>query len=102
MESTTTQKEAFDMLKQMDIAVIQQNLVHYSGSGANPNVLQLLLKAGLTPNQSWTSEKGNIFYPLLNAVENGTAETVGILLNNGADVNILVIKGLSQNFLNNK
>jgi len=88
MESTTTQKEAFDMLKQMNVPVTQQNLVYYAGSGNNPNILELLLKAGLNPNQTWTNEKGHVFYPLLNAVRNGTAKTVEILLNNGADINI--------------
>jgi hypothetical protein len=88
MESTTSQKEAFEMLKQMRVQVNQQNLCYYSGTGADVNTLQLLLRAGLNPNQAWTSEKGTVFYPLLHAVENGTVKTVAILLNNGADVNI--------------
>lgn len=88
MDSTTTQKEAFDMLKQMNIPVVQQNLNHYAGGGANINTLQLLLKAGLDPNQTYTTEKGVVYYILHSAITWGTIKTVEILLDNGADINL--------------
>ena len=93
MDSTTTQKEAFDMLAQMNVGVIQQNLVYYASNGADANILQLLLRAGLDPNKTWTRENkkslhDDVFYPLLEAVKDGTTKTIEILLSNGADVNI--------------
>ena len=93
MDSSTTQKEAFDMLKQMGTPVTQQSLVYYASNGADANILHLLLRAGLDPNKTWTREnkksiRDDVFYPLLEAVKNGTTQTIEILLNNGADVNI--------------
>ena len=49
MENNITQKEALEMLKQMDISAVPQNLVFYSQEG-DENKVALLLKGGVNPN----------------------------------------------------
>lgn len=89
MESNNlTQKEAIDMLAQMNVLVVPQNLIFYSQEG-DFNKVELLLKAGVNPNSSWKNEKQkkNIF-ALTNTAGYGKTGMVKLLLENGADINL--------------
>ncbi len=95
MEKTFSQNEALDMLGKMNVKFAQQNLVYYAQQG-DLNKVELLLCAGLNPNEAWINEKKESRYPLHNTCEYGQVELVKmieLLLKNGANVNLQNEKG---------
>lgn len=88
MENNITQKEALEMLKQMDISAVPQNLVFYSQEG-DENKVALLLKGGVNPNFPTEPDKNKkIFYASHQAASKGKLGVLKLLLENGCDINL--------------
>lgn len=84
-----TQKEAFNMLDRMDVAVVEQNIIWYAQVG-DFNKVELLLIAGINPNVCWyNEEEGRNVFALHNTAGYGKPEMVKLLLDNGAEVNLI-------------
>lgn len=83
-----SKKEALRMLDKIDVGFAQQNLIYYSEIGDYKTV-ELLLIAGLSPNEFWFNpdQEKNI-YPLHNVAGFGTSRMVKLLLIYGADINL--------------
>lgn len=94
-EQNLSQGDALDMLAKMDIAFSEQNLIYYAQEG-DFNKTELLLVAGINPNKTWRNEKQkkNV-YALHNTSGFGDPKMVQLLLEGGADVNLLDEKGIS-------
>lgn len=85
-ELDLTKDEALSELNKRDVGVLQQNLVYYSQVGDYKRT-ELLLIAGLNPNELWFSPqlKRNI-NPLHISAGWGTPKMVKLLLSYGADI----------------
>lgn len=88
MEQKPNQKEAMEMLQQMDTLCVQQNLAYYSQHG-DVNKTELLLIAGLNPNDADVDDKKKKQFILHNVCIYGTAPIVELLLQYGANINLL-------------
>lgn len=88
MEQKPNQKEALEMLKQMDTLCVQQNLAYYSQHG-DKDKTELLLIAGLNPNDPHVDDKKKKQFILHNACIYSTAAIVELLLKYGANINLL-------------
>ncbi len=95
MEQDITQKEALEILDKMDVTFCEQNLIYYARK-SDYNKVELLLKAGINPNKSWRNDKQkkNV-YALHNTAGFGEPKMVKLLVDNGADLNLLDEKGES-------
>lgn len=87
MEQEITQKEALQMLEQMNCPCILQNLVWYAQEG-DTNKVKLLLIGGVNPNEPYTNSKKQIVYALHNTSAVGKAEVLELLLTHGANINL--------------
>lgn len=93
-----TLKEAFRMLDKMDVAVVQQNLIHFSEIGDLKKV-ELLIIAGLDPNIPWyKEEQGRNIYSLHNTAGFGKSKMVKFLIENGTSVNLEDDRGYTALF----
>lgn len=97
MEQKPTQKEALEMLKNMNVAFSEQNLVWYIQE-ADFNKVELLLIAGINPNAPFIDAKKVAYYPFLNAVRKGNIKMLELLLRYGADKEIKDSAGNSSVF----
>lgn len=93
MENNLSQKEALEMLKQMDISAVPQNLVFYSQEGDENKVL-LLLKGGVNPNSPTEPNKDKkTYYSGNQAASKGKLGVLTLLLENGFDINLKDAEG---------
>ena len=83
-----TQKEALEMLSQLDLACHQQNLVGFSRKG-DANKVELLLIGGLNPDEEYIDKDKNKFIPIIEAIKNNNSEIIELLLLYNANINLL-------------
>lgn len=82
-----SQKDALEILSKMDIDCTLQNLVNYSESGYK-NKVELLLIAGLNPNESWFNPRNRFsYYPLHQASGHSSPDILKLLIEYKAEVN---------------
>lgn len=93
-----TKQEALKMLNKTDAGFDQHQLIYYSEVG-NYKKTELMLIAGLDPNEFWYNpeQKRNIF-PLHNSAGWGTTKMVKLLLSYGAEINLEDNNGLTAIF----
>jgi len=83
-----TQKEALDMLKQMDIPATAQNLAYYSQE-KDLNKMELLLIGGVNPNEIHVNQKNKKkVYTFQNACMAGDIPVLELLLEYGANIDL--------------
>ena len=90
-----SKKDAVDMLYKMGVGFNHQNLIYYA-SIDDFNKVELLLIAGLNPNQffTWTTKEQSVnIYPLHNTAANGSPDMIKLLLKYGANINLKDDKG---------
>lgn len=98
METQITQKDAVDMLFKMDLGVVPQNLIYFIEKN-DINKINLLLIAGLNPNEPFFNDKTKTnYFPLHQAAIFGSPEIIDKLIEYKADVNIKGAKGMSPIF----
>lgn len=84
-----TQKEALEMLQQMNALCVSQNLIWYAGQG-DLNKVELLLIGGLNPDTPWVDQQNKQFYALPEAIKVGNIKMIELLLAYGANINLLI------------
>ena len=93
-----SQKDAINMLDKMDLFVAPQNLIYFIEKN-DINKVNLLLNAGLNPNEPFYNDKVKCnFFALHQAAIFGTTEIIDKLIEFKADVNIKDAKGRSPIF----
>ena len=98
MDTTYTQKDAVDMLFKMNWGVVQQNLIFFIEKN-DLNKVNLLLIAGLNPNEPYFNDKTKTnYFALHQAAIFGSPEIIDKLIEFKADVNIKGSKGMSPIF----
>jgi hypothetical protein len=81
-----TQKEALEMLKQLDIPATAQNLAYYAQEN-DLNKVELLLIGGVNPNEVFVNSKSRKVIALISASGEGHMSIIKVLLEYGADIN---------------
>jgi hypothetical protein len=98
METQITQKDAVDMLFKMDLGVVPQNLIYFIEKN-DLNKVNLLLVAGINPNEPYYNDKTKTnYFALHQASIFGSPEMIDKLIEFNADVNIKGPKGMSPIF----
>lgn len=98
MKENITQKDAVDMLYKMDLNIVPQNLIYFI-ENKDLNKVNLLLVAGVNPNEPFYNEKQKSnYYPLHQAAMFGTPEIINKLIEYKADINIRDSNGMSPIF----
>ncbi len=80
-----TQKEALQMLEQMDIPAIAQNLAYYAQI-KDINKVELLLIGGVNPNEIYVNSKNKKVYTVKNTAIFGDIPCLKMLLEYGANI----------------
>ena len=98
MSEQISQKDAVDMLFKMNFGIVPNNLIYFIGK-SDLNKINLLLVAGLNPNEPYYDDKSKTSYIALHhAAIFGTPEIIDKLIEYKADINIKDQKGMSPLF----
>lgn len=98
MDKKMKQKEAIDILYKLDVGIVQNNLI-YCIEKKDANKVELLLIAGLSPNEPWYHEQQKRrFYPLHHAAVFSNPEIIQLLVKHKVDIDLHDDKGFSPIF----
>ena len=87
-KQNVSQKEALDMLDKMNVQFHIHNLIWYSQEGDKQKT-ELLLIAGINPNEEYINKDKKSSYALHNVAKIGNSEMIALLLSYGANINLI-------------